>query len=99
MFKFKDPRLQNKESQLHDTPQKRNEITLKNGDQLKGVSDVDSILSSDDNIADDVDVESSGNSHAKVISWLILTSNIFNDELILRLITLIGVPYLNEHFL
>ena len=53
MFKFKDPRLQSGVGQLHDTHQKRNEITLKNGDQINSVSDVDSILSSDDNIADD----------------------------------------------
>ena len=86
MFKFKDPRLQSGVGQLHDTQQKRNEITLKNGDQIKGVSDVDSILSSDDNIADDVDIESSGNSHSKVTPWFVLTSNIPNDELILRLI-------------
>ena len=65
MFKFKDPRLQSGVGQLHDTHQKRNEITLKNGDQITGVSDVDSILSSDG--ADDVDIESSGNSHSKVI--------------------------------
>ena len=70
MFKFHDPRLQNYCGQQPDQQQLQNKLDLEAGEELRGVSEVDSICSVTDTDGDDIDSDNSNRKQFKVMKHI-----------------------------